>query len=194
VIKLEPNFGMGKEAAQPEFSAIRRLISEAGAAVVFDADATRAAAPLINKIFEAGGIDRLLILLKLLDILAHGKYRKLETDPQTTPTGSDIRLNRILRFVGERFEHNKVPGQTEAAAFACLSAESFSRYFKQKTRKSYIEYVSELKIGKALRLLRETDQTISEIANACGYDNLSNFNRHFKRLNHLTPREFRKLI
>lgn len=192
VVKFARNFGLREEIGLPEFAAIGALLKDGAVGVAFPAEAAKKAAPKIRKIFETSGLKRLVILLEMLDELARSSYRRLDSG-QLALGEADIRIHRVLGFIGGRLEKGTAPSLAETAAFACLSPESFSRYFRQKTRKSFIEYVAELKIGKALRLLRETDWSIGEIACRCGFGNLSNFNRHFRNMNRLTPREFRKL-
>jgi AraC-like DNA-binding protein len=64
--------------------------------------------------------------------------------------------------------------------------------FHKHARKTFIDYVTELRIGRACGLLAGTDRTVADIAFATGFRNLSNFNRHFARLKHTTPRDYRK--
>jgi AraC-like DNA-binding protein len=83
---------------------------------------------------------------------------------------------------------------SEAAQLVHLSEGAFSRFFKTHTGKTFPCFVNELRIGRACRLLTETDETITEIAYGCGFANLSNFNRQFLRLRGMSPRSFRQEI
>ena len=73
-----------------------------------------------------------------------------------------------------------------------MSAPAFSRFFRQKTGKTFVAYLAELRIGRACRLLIETDRTILEICLDSGFRNLANFNRRFRAQKKVTPREFRR--
>jgi len=73
-----------------------------------------------------------------------------------------------------------------------MSVASFSRFMKKRTGKNFVEYLNDLRIGFASRYLVNSTQTISEISYACGYNNLSNFNRIFKQRKGTTPKEFRE--
>ena len=64
--------------------------------------------------------------------------------------------------------------------------------FKVKAKKSFVEYLNEVRISSACKFLIETDMGISEIAYECGYKTASNFNRIFKKLNGVTPKEYKK--
>jgi AraC-like DNA-binding protein len=78
------------------------------------------------------------------------------------------------------------------AARANMNPQAFSRYFRKITFKRFIDYVNEVRIGKACRLLIDTDKTVAEICFQSGFHNLSNFNRQFHKVKALTPKEFRK--
>ena len=67
------------------------------------------------------------------------------------------------------------------------------RFFSQHTGKSFTEYLIDIRIGKVARLLVDTNKTIAEICYECGYNNMSNFNRIFRRKKGCTPREFREM-
>lgn len=73
-----------------------------------------------------------------------------------------------------------------------MTEEGLSRYFRQRTRKSISEVIQEIRIGEAKRLLLQTDLQIGSIAYDCGFQNLSNFNRQFRKIATLTPAEYRK--
>ena len=79
----------------------------------------------------------------------------------------------------------------DVASEARMSAKSFSRFFKKNTGKAFVPYVNELRIGLACRKLIETDASIAEICYGSGFNNLSNFNRRFKEVKGLSPRELR---
>ena len=69
--------------------------------------------------------------------------------------------------------------------------EHFSRFFKTKTGVNFVDFLNDIRLGHAARLLIDTKDSIAEIASACGFTNISNFNRTFKRQKGLTPKDFR---
>jgi transcriptional regulator GlxA family with amidase domain len=83
--------------------------------------------------------------------------------------------------------------QQQLADLVGMSPGSFSRFFHQRTGHTISEYIVDIRLGHAARMLVDTDKTISEICYACGFGNLSNFNRTFKSKRHSTPREFRAI-
>jgi AraC-like DNA-binding protein len=79
----------------------------------------------------------------------------------------------------------------DVAAVAGLAPESFSRFFRRMTGRTFVGWLHEVRIGHACRLLSTTDRPVVEIALASGFGNLSNFNRVFRRRRHCTPRQLR---
>ncbi len=75
-----------------------------------------------------------------------------------------------------------------------LTPSYFSRVFKEKTGTPVFEYINRLRVQKACRLLKRTEMSVIEIAFAVGYNNVSFFNRYFRKLNRMSPREYRKYI
>ena len=79
----------------------------------------------------------------------------------------------------------------EVAELAHMTPESFSRFFKQRTRKTFSRFVNEVRCAKASKILQEEKIGISEVAFQCGFNNLSNFNRQFKKITNYTPKEYK---
>lgn len=99
------------------------------------------------------------------------------------------RMNRVMQYVlANRFQKITLP---EVAAEAHLTKEAFCRFFKLRTRKTFTQYLLQLRIDEAQKLLQETELGIAEIAYRVGFDNLSYFNRSFKRISGKTPRAVR---
>lgn len=81
---------------------------------------------------------------------------------------------------------------SEIAGLLNMSVSAFSHYFKKRTQKTFTQFINETRIGKAKRLLIETDKSIAEIAYESGYNSLSNFNKQFNALEKFSPKAFRK--
>ena len=80
----------------------------------------------------------------------------------------------------------------DAAAIAGMSTTAFCRFFKRSTGKTFVDFVGELRIGHACRLLIESDLTIAEICYDVGFNNVSNFNRRFSERHNTSPKTYRK--
>jgi len=83
---------------------------------------------------------------------------------------------------------------TQAAEIANMSESAFSHFFKKCTNKSFTKFVVELRIGLACKLLMETQDTVSQICFKCGFNNISNFNRLFKKYKQITPFQYRQQL
>ena len=82
----------------------------------------------------------------------------------------------------------------DLAALVAMSPSAFSRFFKQYTGRGPVDYIIDVRMGVAARMLVDTTTSVSEICYACGFNNLSNFNRTFKARRGYTPRDFRALF
>ena len=82
----------------------------------------------------------------------------------------------------------------EVASVASMTEASFCRYFKSRTLKTFTCFLNEVRIAYACKLLQETDRSIAEIAFASGYNQLTHFNRQFKRIVGYSPKGYRRLL
>ena len=100
------------------------------------------------------------------------------------------RINDIFDFVINNYEESI--SLEKAAEIANLSTTAFCRFFKERTRKSFMEFVNEVRVGEACKLLAKNDYNVSQICYEVGFNNISNFNRKFKEITNITPNEYRK--
>ena len=145
----------------------------------------------IKKLANVNETERLIMLLTVLKQLAtsdkcevlsiEGTYNKLNENDEK-------RLDAVYRFTLNEF-HRPI-SLTEISGIANMTVNSFCRYFKTRTRKSYLDFLTEFRIGQACKLLQQKDYSISDIAYRVGFGNLSNFNRKFREINNCTPREY----
>lgn len=104
---------------------------------------------------------------------------------------SSRRIKQVQDYIDKNY--SKVITLEELAGVACMSGAAFSRFFKSKTGTNPSNYIIDVRIGKACRLLVDTTNSISEICFETGFNNISNFNRQFKKLKGRSPKEFREL-
>jgi transcriptional regulator GlxA family with amidase domain len=100
------------------------------------------------------------------------------------------KIKKVYNYV--QANYNKKIKVEEVASLVDLSVVSFSRLIKQRTGKTFIDFLNELRLGYATRLLIESNKTVTEICYECGFNNISNFNRIFKKSQGYTPSEFRE--
>jgi AraC-like DNA-binding protein len=100
------------------------------------------------------------------------------------------RIQKVVNYLHENYQ--KEIRLNDVASHVNMSEVSFSRFMKKRTGKNYIDYLNDLRLGIASRYLVDTTKTIAEISYDCGFNNLSNFNRMFKKRKGVTPKGFRE--
>jgi AraC-like DNA-binding protein len=141
------------------------------------------------------GIVRLTTLLLCLDKLAKN-YNERETLSSTelfvANEEDNSRMNLVFNYIMNNFSEN-LKLET-IAEIACMTPTAFCRFFTKKTRKTFTEFVTETRVGYACKLLLQEKYSVAEISYKCGYNNISNFNRQFKRSRGCTPSSYIKRI
>ena len=138
------------------------------------------------------GFQSILRLMTLLDRLAHeegGTPIASYGYVNTYKVSETERMQKVHSYVLQHFSQDIRLG--DVASLAGMSEAAFCRYFKARSNKTFIDFVNEIRIGHACKLLLEDQWTIAQIAYDSGFDSLSNFNRNFKRYIGHTPREYK---
>lgn len=140
------------------------------------------------------GIQRLSSLLSIFDILAHtNEYQFLASAGYTHNTQIDNdRLGKVTEYVMKNFD--KEVTLPEVAKMANMAVSTFCNFFRDQYRTTFIDYLNSVRIGHACKLLSEKNQNIVEVAYDCGFNNLANFNRQFKKYKKMTPTQFRRTV
>lgn len=139
------------------------------------------------------GMSSIIGLLKILNILSVSEnYSTLCTNDviHTYKREEKERMAEIIEFLTENFD--KKIELKEIAAVAHMTPNSFCRFFKKRTKKSFSQYLNEIRISHACGLLIEGGKQVSEVCFLSGYNTFTNFNRHFKNIMTVTPSEFMK--
>lgn len=168
------------------------LFSKAYRGMEISGKTARQLTQMMKELLLLEGFERVLQLLHILHILskthdyryiASASYRNTLKDSDTE------RMNTVHAFVLKNFR-NKI-SLDEVAALANMAPSSFSRYFKTHTNKTFSEFVSEIRIGHACKLLIEKEISIAQACYESGFLTLSNFNRQFKGITQKSPQEYR---
>ncbi|MEX1048982.1 MAG: AraC family transcriptional regulator [Akkermansiaceae bacterium] len=178
----------------PEFSRIRQLLIDSARGICFS-DATRLAAQrqMAALFASESSPAQVLALLGLLNLLSEDpEPRKIASSTYTKPVNLKQinRLQRVLNYLEIHWQETVT--LADVAKVAALHPQSISRFLRQHLGMNYQEYLIQLRIGRAARLLLESDRTVMNIALDCGYNNLANFNRHFHAAYGKTPSVYRK--
>jgi AraC-like DNA-binding protein len=175
----------------PEFRTIEQLMQRAGRGVCFDPQETTEEVKCFKSLVAARPTLRLLGLLELLDRFAAKPSRQLASEAFAMPMDDTlrVRVQPVLDTIEQNYDQPL--NQKVLAQKIGLSASAFSRLFAKATGVKFSDYVNDLRIGHACRMLIESDLPITAISHQAGFKNLSNFNRTFLRLRHIPPRDFR---
>lgn len=176
----------------PEGQAISNLIKASARGLdIGGADATWVSR-IMQRMVTKQGLRRWLDLVEILCIIAEGAdVKPISWYAIERRNDKDSwRLNKVLELVMNHF-HEEIHLKAIAEKVN-MNPGSFSRYFRLRTRKTFIQFLNEIRLGHASRLLQEESLSISEICFRCGFNNLSNFNRQFKNYYGINPLSFKK--
>ncbi len=140
-------------------------------------------------------LERFIVFMRMLKVLRGASIETIATFA-TKKAYSDHegkRMARILEIVMNQYQRDF--SLKEVANLANMSPNAFCRYFKQRTNKTFFQFLIEVRIENACRLLsKEIDMTISDVCFNSGFKNLSNFNRKFKDIKGMTPSDFKNKL
>ncbi|MFC5410109.1 AraC family transcriptional regulator [Larkinella bovis] len=176
-----------------ETQSIRRLYERALRGLLIKGKTSEKVADLLYSAVEARPLQRLIILLSILEILAQSDELETITSEQVFYQSNEletVRLNKVCSYTLSNYA--KEITLDEIASIASLSVTSFCRYFKLMTHKTYHEFLTEVRVSHACRALVENKLSVEMVCSESGFNNLSNFYRHFKRVKGVTPLEYKR--
>ncbi len=141
------------------------------------------------------GFCQLTGLLELLQAMAVSASKKLLASPcyyEKFPTAGNKRIDKIISFINSNY--TRPLRLDEMAEMANMNSSAFCRFFKEATEKTFLQYVADMRIGYACKLLAIGDMEVAQIAVECGFDSIQHFNRTFKQLTGMTPTQYRSQI
>lgn len=148
---------------------------------------------LFYSIQKSTKLERFILFFQLLKQLNSAKYDVLSSfhSEKKYKDTEGQRMGAVFQYTMNHFRE-KITLE-EIAKEAAMTPNAFCNYFKKRTRKTYITFLNEIRVEEACRLLREeTELSIAEIAEQSGFQNISNFNRIFKKIKAIKPIEFKK--
>ncbi|MBG9375473.1 AraC family transcriptional regulator [Panacibacter sp. DH6] len=177
----------------PEFVPLKKLLQDAKKGMRITGKTKQQLLPLMEDMLHAKDAKRVITLLDMLHIIAASKDVKYLSSAGFTKSydhANTERINEIYNFTFNNFQQ-EISIKSIAAAVN-LSPNSFCRYFKTRTLKTYWQFLLEVRIGYACKLLIADKLSVAGICYECGFNNLSNFNRHFKNMMGMTPLQYSK--
>jgi len=174
----------------PELYLIRQLLEEAKVGLKILGNNKPQIIAMLKKLSTQDGLEKVMSLLNILNLIAQSTYK-----PQSSLSfineypKSNSKLDKVYAYMLKNFNHGI--GLNDVADHVCMNASAFSRFFKKATNKSFISFLIELRIGFACKIMLEDSyKTIAEVCYESGFNNLSNFNKQFKKITGKSPMEY----
>ncbi|HEY4287246.1 MAG TPA: AraC family transcriptional regulator [Puia sp.] len=192
VIYFKEDFLGDKFLNLTDLAPIRKLFSLSRHGVRFTGrtrDTLRTKILALNESMD--GLEKIIALLSILHTMANERNIDLLASDGFMESGDKEeceRMNHVYQYMLDNYMNSPTLG--EVAKVAHMSETAFCRYFKVRTNKTYTEFLNEMKIGNACKLLISNRLSASEICFEIGFNNYNHFNNQFKRITGLTPRQF----
>lgn len=193
-LQFAPDFFSETMLQRNQMMSIGKMFERGKHGLLFSQEVIREVAPELNLLVEqTGSFEQILHFIHILHTLS--------LDTQARELSSKVFAKEIDRFDSRRVKkvdeymtahYQENIRLSELAELVHMSEVGFSRFFHLRTGMTVSEYLIKIRIGQAARLLVDTTNTVREIAYACGFNNISNFNRLFLKFKQLTPNEFRQ--
>jgi AraC-like DNA-binding protein len=188
---LEDSFGNGFFSL-PETKKIKRLLLKSSRGLDITGKTRKLLVSMLHDLCNLSGLERWMKLLEILKVLSESK--DIQYISRANIVGQNEveseRINEVFDFVLKNY-HREI-NVTEVAGIVNLAVNSFSRFFRQRTRKTFIGFLNEVRLSQASKMLVENKLSVTEVCFASGFSNLSNFNKQFKKIYHVNPMLYRK--
>lgn len=176
------------------FSSIKSLLKDSHRGIKFTNETFKTASLKIQKLVSIKDFDAVIEFLKILHILSVSndkEYLAGEGFISIRENERGDRVNKMYRYILANFNDRNLR-ISNLAHEANMSPSAFGHFFKKCTNKSFTQFVVDLRLGHASKLLLDSDLSIGEIAFISGFNNIANFNRLFKKNKFITPKQYRK--
>ena len=193
VVQFHKDFFREEIQSYPEFHRIAELLKKAERGILFSGASRDKIGKMLKRLLKLNGLERMLYFVRLLDTMARANEVKiLASKAYQLEEHRELnnRLDKVMHFINTNYQR-KI-SQDEIALKIGMTTPAFCRYFKEKTGKGFSFFVNEMRIGYACKLLIERNLTITQVCFECGFNNISNFNRMFKRQTSYTPGEYQQ--
>ena len=172
---------------------IRDMFDKSKRGILFSKATAKQLSSRLRELSNKQGFDSVLELMSILHDLSISRNMRLLSDASFSnvqQSYSSRRVEKVMEYMNSNVDRQVL--LEDAARIRNMTEVSFSRFFKSHTGISFIDSLLEIRLGHASRLLIDTNQPVSEVAYNCGFNNISNFNRLFKKKKGCTPKEFKE--
>jgi len=193
-IQFSPSLLSDELLGKEHFASIRRLIENAKRGISFSETAIKTAQSKLDMLCHMeSGFYRFMVFLEMLYLLSQDENSHIlatEEFSNAEITTDSSRIRQATEYINTHFRE-EIRLQ-DLANLVCMTPTAFSRFFSLRTHKTVSDYIIDQRLGYASRQLLDGSQTVIEICYECGFNNVSNFNRLFKKRKGVTPTQFRE--
>ena len=196
-IQFSQELFLGNILDRRQFDSIKVMFERATLGLTFSLQAIMRVYNILDSIAKMNDpFEQFLSFMKMLYILSHDTEARTLSSSSFAEAESTDTDSRRIRKVRDHIDKHYAEDLRldDVAAIAGMSPSAFSRFFKQHTDRTFVDYLIDIRLGHAARMLVDSTTSVSEICYACGFNNLSNFNRTFKARRGYTPRDFRAVF
>lgn len=193
-IQFSPDLFFGNVIHKYQFDSIRKMLERAKKGLSFPMEAIMKIFPLLDNLSsEKEGfyaVIKFFTILYELSLFSNTHELASSSFAKIDDSSESRRVLKIYEYINEHYKNTI--RLDDLADLVGMSPVSLSRFFKLRSGKTVSEYLIDIRLGHATRMLADTTHSIAEISYACGFNNLSNFNRIFKKKKECSPKEFRE--
>lgn len=177
-----------------EFSKIKQLLDLASNGIVFNNEFKHRIGKRLLHLMDESNFNKIFSLTEVLNEMAITEDKAVLNAQGDSfllnPRESD-RINKVFNYIEKNY--SEPISLEEVSQIVFMSPSSFSRFFKKTTSKTFVSYLNEYRINNAIKLLLQTDKDVQTIGYECGFTNIPNFFRQFKKQTTYSPNEYRKV-
>ena len=171
---------------------LQAFFKESERGINFSGDKKKLIIGILFDMLERKNLSLLSSFVQIIDILLDSTDQRWLNIPNLLSVYADKmpgRVHKLMHYIQQNFKEEIT--LLQAASISGLQLHSFCRYFKALTHRTFSDFLNEVRISFAKKLLQQSDLPITQIAFECGYSNISYFNRSFKKINNISPKEYR---
>lgn len=175
-----------------QLSFIKTMFDKAQRGILFSRDTIERLLPRLLALEQKTGFDSVLELFSILHDLSTSRNMRVLSDVTSDSAQFNYnsrRIEKVFEYMNAHYSH--LITLSEVAKVANMPEASFSRFIRKRIGATFIDSLNEIRLGHATRMLIDTTHNVAEVAYKCGFNNISNFNRTFKKRKGCTPKEFR---
>ncbi|WP_299676599.1 AraC family transcriptional regulator [uncultured Tenacibaculum sp.] len=194
ILKFTEDF-IGKDTFDnPEFFKIKKMFEQSKYGISFGNNVSHKLHQELMNFKKLSSTEQSIRLLSILNDLSLTKDKEIlsSTDMRQYTSENSDKIDTVLKYISDNYANNI--SLEDVSNIACMTTNSFCRFFKKTTNKSFTQFLNEVRIRNASRYLVQNNLSVSEVSYLVGYNSITNFNKQFKQIMGSTPKSYREAI